>query len=60
MLSVGSGLRRGWLDEPTCQNCHTGTATSNSGQIRYTDAFDSGAHLRVAPDATFATTPIRR
>ena len=57
MLGVGSTMRKGWLDEPNCQACHTGTAVANSGQIRYTDAFDSGTHLRVPADATFATTP---
>ena len=30
----------GWLDEPSCQSCHTGTATHNNGQIRYTTVFD--------------------
>ena len=32
--------RQGWLEEPTCQACHTGTAMSNRGQIRYTSVFD--------------------
>lgn len=61
MAAVGSATRRGWLDEPDCQSCHTGTATANNGQIRYSDAFDSGTHLRVPADATFATnadTPV--
>jgi len=39
MRSVGSSQRVGWFMEPNCQQCHTGTATSNSGQIRYTSAF---------------------
>ena len=38
MSAVGSPTRTCWLDEPTCQNCHTGTATANDGQIRYTSA----------------------
>jgi len=38
MSSVGATNRQGWLDEPNCQACHTGTATQNNGQIRYTNA----------------------
>jgi hypothetical protein len=57
MSDVGSATRAGWFDEPTCQSCHTGTALSNNGQIRYTDAFDSPGHPRVATNATFATSP---
>lgn len=53
MNAVGSN-RVGWLDEPACQNCHTGTALKNNGQIRYTTALDSGAR-RQAADLTFAT-----
>ena len=57
MSAVGQAGRPGWLDEPACQNCHTGTATVNSGQIRYTSVFTSpGAggstgrhHLRHEP-----------
>ncbi|MEX1311038.1 MAG: hypothetical protein AB1Z65_11505 [Candidatus Sulfomarinibacteraceae bacterium] len=55
MSVVGSAGRDGWLDEPTCQNCHTGTAVHNNGQIRYTDAFDPPGQLRQAVDQTFAT-----
>ena len=57
MLAVGRTGRTGWLDEPTCQNCHTGNAVRNNGQIRYTNAFDSGTHPRIPADLTFATTP---
>ncbi len=57
MSRVGAAGRVGWLDEPTCQNCHTGTATHNNGQIRYTSAFDTNGQPRVAVDQTFATTP---
>jgi hypothetical protein len=57
MSDVGALTRTGWLDEPNCQACHTGTATSNSGQIVYTSAFDSPGHLRVPADPTFATNP---
>lgn len=55
MTHVGTEARRGWLDEPNCQNCHTGTATKNSGAIRYTSAFDAQGNPRVAADLTFAT-----
>lgn len=57
MLAVGDASRRGWLDEPRCQSCHTGTATSNSGQIRYLNAFSSPGVARVPADPTFATSP---
>jgi len=57
MSTVGASTRVGWLDEPTCQNCHTGTATHNNGQIRYTDAFSAPGQLRTPVDTTFATTP---
>jgi len=55
MLDVASPDRTGWLDEPACQNCHTGTAIHNNGQIRYTSAFESPGQRRVAADLTFAT-----
>jgi hypothetical protein len=55
MSDVGSPARTGWLDEPSCQNCHTGTATQNNGQIRFLSVFDTPGHQRVAVDATFAT-----
>ncbi len=57
MQAVGAANRQGWLEEPTCQNCHTGTAVKNSGALRFTSAFDSPGHLRVAADPTFATSP---
>jgi hypothetical protein len=57
MTDVGSGSRQGWLDMPACQNCHTGTAVSNNGEIRYTSAFDAAGNRRVAADDTFATRP---
>jgi hypothetical protein len=55
MSTVGSSGRVGWFMEPNCQNCHTGPATHNNGQIRYTSAFD-GASPRVAVDPLFATS----
>jgi hypothetical protein len=59
MSAVGTPFpqRIGWFMEPNCQACHTGTATSNSGQIRYTSAFDNSGALRVPANQTFATTP---
>ena len=57
MSDVGSATREGWLDEPTCQSCHTGTAMNNNGQIRYTDAFVAPGQPRQAVDDTFATEP---
>ncbi len=55
MAEVGDPSRRGWFEEPSCQNCHTGTALLNSGAIRYTSAFDAPGHWRVPADFTFAT-----
>ena len=55
MSAVGSPSRTGWLDEPSCGNCHTGTAVVNSGQIRYTSALTSGGTRRVPADPTFTT-----
>ena len=57
MGDVASPARQGWLDMPACQSCHTGTAAHNSGQIRYTSAFDGSGGARVPADLTFATTP---
>ncbi len=56
MSTVAVPTRSGWLDEPNCQACHTGTAVTNNGQIVYTSAIENGA-LRVAVDQTFATAP---
>jgi hypothetical protein len=57
MTAVGTASRQGWLDEPACQMCHTGTAVSNSGQIAYASVFSSGTVQRAAADQTFATNP---
>jgi hypothetical protein len=56
LTRVGDSTRNGWLDEPNCQACHTGTATHNNGQIVYTSVWD-GNNMRVAVDQTFATNP---
>ena len=55
MSSVAASTRQGWLDQPTCQGCHTGTATSNSGQIAFTSVFTTGTTVRVVANQTFAT-----
>jgi len=55
MSEVASVDRTGWLDEPACQNCHTGTAVLNNGEIRYTSAFEPSGDRRAAVDQTFAT-----
>jgi hypothetical protein len=55
MSAVGAAGRVGWLDQPSCQNCHTGTAVQNSGQIRFTSALDAGGNRRAAANLTFAT-----
>jgi hypothetical protein len=56
---VGRAGRQGWLEEPNCQSCHSGTATSNNGQIRYTTCFANTNTWteRVAVNQTFATQP---
>jgi len=55
MLDVAAPTRTGWLDEPACQSCHTGTALNNNGALRYTSAFETPGTPRVAVDQTFAT-----
>ena len=58
MSSVGSPSRIGWFMEPNCAGCHTGTATSNNGQIRYTSVFtDTNFTVRVPVNQTFSTQP---
>lgn len=57
MSAVGAVNRTGWLDQPKCQSCHTGTAISNNGQLVFTSVFDSPGHERIAANQTFATNP---
>lgn len=57
LTDVGNQARQGWLDEPNCQGCHTGTATSNNGRIRYANAFTTAGTFRQAVNQTFATQP---
>ncbi len=56
MSKVGAADRIGWLMEPNCQSCHTGPATHNNGQIRYTSAFETNGTVRVPVDPLFATS----
>jgi hypothetical protein len=57
MSKVGDPARIGWLSQPNCQACHTGTAVHNNGQIRYTDVFEADGTMRIPVDTTFATNP---
>lgn len=57
MSAVGAMNRAGWLQEPTCQNCHTGSASHNNGEMRYTSVFESDGQPRQAVDSIFATDP---
>jgi hypothetical protein len=56
MSEVGAPLRLGWLDEPACQNCHTGSAVANAGAIRFNDVFSSPGVRRLMVNPIFATT----
>ncbi len=56
MTAVANPSRQGWLNEPSCQSCHIGTAvTAAGGTIAYTSVFSSGTTVRTATDSTFAT-----
>ncbi|MEJ2078671.1 MAG: Ig-like domain-containing protein [Acidobacteriota bacterium] len=55
MSRVGASSRQGWLDEPACQSCHTGTAVTNRGNIRFASAFEQSGQVRTPADSTFAT-----
>lgn len=57
MHEVGDPARTGWLEEPNCQNCHTGDAVQNAGAIRFDTAFDAPGHLRTTTNQRFATDP---
>jgi hypothetical protein len=48
LTHVGNQNRRGWLDLPACQMCHTNSK-------RYSTTFDTVNHWRVSTDPTFAT-----
>src|SRR5439155_22926395 len=53
--AVGAAGRTGWLDEPRCQSCHTGTAITNSGALRVTTVFEPPSKTRQPADLTYAT-----
>src|SRR5262249_10258927 len=55
IVAVAAPARRGWVDEPACQSCHTGTALLNSGALRYTSVFEAPGAVRPPADPTFAT-----
>lgn len=57
MTHVGATGRTGWLSEPNCQACHTGTAMSNNGSIRFLTALNTDGTLRQPVNTTFATNP---
>ena len=55
MSMVGDPARDGWLDQPSCQECHTGSATHNNGQIRYETIFETSGAVRIPVSQLFAT-----
>ncbi|MEO8083928.1 MAG: Ig-like domain-containing protein [Ardenticatenales bacterium] len=57
MQALGNRDRKAWQDLPNCQSCHTGTAVKNSGDLRFTSAFDASGKVRAAADPLFATNP---
>lgn len=57
LSEVGDPARTGWLDQPRCQSCHTGSATQNAGQIRHTSAFTATGAPRQPVLPLFATDP---
>lgn len=57
MQALGNRSRKGWVDLPNCQSCHTGHALKNAGELRYPSAFDANGQVRAAADPIFATNP---
>ena len=57
MLNLGTAGRRGWMEEPQCQSCHTGSATVNNGQILFTNVFVAPGQVRQTTNPLFATRP---
>jgi hypothetical protein len=55
MAKVGAATRAGWLDEPNCQSCHTGTYNNFVDAVRCTDSFLPNGDERQAPGSPFAT-----
>ena len=54
MSKVGQAGREGWLDMPSCQNCHDQDASGSF--VRHTSVFDSGGMPRATRDTRFAST----
>jgi hypothetical protein len=57
MSTVGKTGRAGWLDEPSCQNCHDRASGTSTPFVRYTSVFSSGTSVRTTVDTRFATNP---
>jgi hypothetical protein len=57
MSVVGKTGREGWLDEPTCQNCHDRASSAATTFSRYTSVFSSGTTVRTNIDTRFASPP---
>jgi PKD domain/Bacterial Ig domain len=54
VADVGNPARKGWVDLPNCQACHTGTATANGG-LYQTNALTAPNVYRQAVNLTFGT-----
>jgi len=57
MSLVGHAGREGWLDEPSCQNCHDRASANGAAFTRHLSVFSSGTKVRATRDRRFATTP---
>jgi hypothetical protein len=57
MSAVGKPSREGWLDEPSCQNCHDRASGTSTPFVRYTSVFSTGTTVRPTVDTRFATNP---
>ncbi len=55
LTALATPTRSGWLNEPTCQACHTGLASASNTNLAYTSVFSSGTTMRTPADNTFAT-----
>jgi hypothetical protein len=57
MSQVGAADRTGWLDEPNCGSCHTGSATQNRGELRFTSVYNADGTVRDPLLDLFASNP---
>jgi hypothetical protein len=55
LTALADPKRSGWLNEPNCQACHTGLASSTNTTLAYTTVFTSGTTMRTPADSTFST-----